>query len=71
MGSVRSIQRYMAEGCRVLLDDGRTGRIVRIDTRFPTGNTVVSVWVRAENGGPGLARVEAEAVVGPAPAASA
>lgn len=62
----RHIQRYMAEGRRVLLGDGRTGRIVRIDTSYPLGETRVSVWVGNLQPS-GIAEVTADDVVGLAP----
>lgn len=68
MAELSRVQKYMIERRRVVLRDGRTGRIVRIDTHFPTGSTTVSLWT-AE--GPGLAKVELEAVVGPAVSSSA
>lgn len=50
----------------VLLHDGRSGRIVRVDTSFPRRATVVSVWTGDRSGGPSVAKVALEAVVGPA-----
>lgn len=55
----------MAERRHVLLADGRTGRIVRIDTTYPKGDTTVSIWTETPDG-PGLAKVSSGAVVGPA-----
>jgi hypothetical protein len=51
---------------RVLLDDGRTGRIVRIDTKYPANETTVSVWTDTQDG-PGLAKIDVSRVVGLAP----
>lgn len=68
MRNVRHIHRFMAERRRILLADGRVGRIVRIDTCFPVHNSQVSVWVQTEHGGPGVARVRAACIVGEAPA---
>lgn len=50
----------------MLLDDGRVGKIVRIDTEYPKGSTTVSVWT---GDGPGVAKVDIQRVVGPAPRA--
>lgn len=62
MANIRHIHQYMTDRRRVLLKDGRTGKIVRIDTEFPRGKTTVSVWT---GDGPGLAKVDIGAVVGP------
>jgi hypothetical protein len=56
----------MTDRRRVVLDDGRTGKIVRVDTTFPGNKTSVSVWVDAAR--PGVAKVDLSRVVGPAPA---
>jgi hypothetical protein len=61
MSNLRRVHQMMNERRRVQLDDGRTGKIVRIDTFFPAGHTTVSVWT-----GPGIAKVDLERVVGPA-----
>ena len=66
MANLRHIHKYMTDRRRVLLEDGRTGRIVRVDTTFPEGSTTVSVWT--ENApGPSVAKVDLRHVVGPAP----
>lgn len=64
MATLRHIHRYMNDRRAVLLDDGRSGKIVRVDTLFPDGETTVSVWTRTE-AGPGVAKVRLGAVVGP------
>lgn len=56
----------MADRRRVLLDDGRDGEILRIETAFPDLRTTVSVWTRT-----GLAKVSSEAIVGEAEARTA
>jgi hypothetical protein len=68
MASLRHIHQYMTDRRRVLLNDGRTGKIVRIDTFFPEGGTTVSVWTETEKG-PGVAKVKLDSVVGPVPKA--
>jgi hypothetical protein len=70
MANLRHIHQYMSDRRRVLLNDGRTGKIVRVDTVFPRGTTTVSVWTDNEKG-PGLAKVDLRSVVGPARKASA
>jgi hypothetical protein len=65
MTNLRHIHRFMTDRCRVLLDDGRTGKIVRVDTVFPNGRTTVSVWTD-DSKGPGVAKVDINRVVGPA-----
>ena len=65
MADIRHIHRYMTDRRRVLLSDGRTGKIVRVDTTYPEGNTTVSVWTEDDKG-PGVAKVDLGNVVGPA-----
>jgi hypothetical protein len=74
--TLRNIHRLMTARQSVLLADGRSGKIVRVDTVFPANDTVVSVWVDSgepspESGrrheiGPGVAKVSLADVVGPA-----
>jgi len=64
MANIRHIHQYMTDRQKVLLQDGRAGKIVRIDTDFPRGKTTVSVWTGE---GPGIAKVDIGSVVGPAP----
>ena len=66
MASLRHIHQIMNERRLVQLADGRTGKIMRVDTWFPDNDTKVTVWT-ADPTGPGLAkveRVELEDVVG-------
>ena len=70
MTTLRQIHLMMADRRRVLLEDGRTGKIVRVDTVFPRNSTTVSVWTETPDG-PGVARVDITSIVGPAPALSA
>ena len=71
MTNIRQIHRYMTDRQRVLLKDGRTGRIVRVDTEFPTCETTVSVWTEESARGPAVSKVGLESVLGPARSASA
>jgi hypothetical protein len=66
MASLRQIHQLMTDRCQVLLNDGRIGKIVRVDTVFPHNTTTVSVWTETEQG-PGVAKVKLDAVVGLAP----
>lgn len=68
MTSLRHIHQYMTDRRKVLLNDGRTGKIVRVDTVFPRGSTTVSVWTETQRG-PGVAKVDMKSVIGPAPLA--
>ncbi len=53
---LRVVQKLQDERAPVALDDGRLGRIVRVDTTFPGNRTVVSVYTQVD-GGPGIAKV--------------
>ena len=59
----------MNERRRVLLSDGRIGRVVRVDTTFPDNSTTVSVWTDSK--APGVAKVSLSEVVGEAAKQSA
>lgn len=61
--TLRHIHRYMNDRRRVVLADGRTGKIVRVDTLFPSNDTTVTVWTDAQEG-PGVAKVRLNDVVG-------
>ncbi len=50
----------------MLLEDGRVGKIVRVDTVFPKNSTTVSIWTETQQG-PGVAKVDMKSVLGPAP----
>jgi hypothetical protein len=69
MTTLRHIHQYMTDRRKVLLQDGRTGKIVRVDTVFPKGSTTVSVWIEETKKGPGVAKVTLDKVLGPAPRA--
>lgn len=66
MADLWHLHEYMTARRRVLLDDGTTARIVRLDTAFPGRQTTVSVWADAADG-PRLAKVDIRRVVGLAP----
>ena len=62
MSLVRTMYAIMASRKPVMLSDGRTGVITRVDTSFPQEETTVEVWVKAADG-PGLAKVNAKSIV--------
>lgn len=66
MASLRLIHQYMTDRCRVLLEDGRVGKIVRVDTSFPEQVSEVSVWTGDETE-TSVVKVEIGRVIGPAP----
>jgi hypothetical protein len=68
MASLRHIHQIMNDRKRVLLRDGRTGKIMRVDTSFPSNDTRLTIWTSAD-GKPGLAKVGLADVVGEAPKA--
>jgi hypothetical protein len=57
MASLRHIHQIMNERRLVQLADGRTGKIIRVDTLFPGNDTQVTVWT-PDSSGPGLAKIE-------------
>ena len=63
MTTLRDIHQFMSERSFVALQDGRTGKIVRVDTVFPDNDTTVTIWTSSE-GQPGVAKVHLEEVVG-------
>lgn len=64
MTTLRDIHRYMNEKRSVALQDGRTGKIVRVETFFPDNDTTVRVWT-SDGAGPGVVKVRLDDVVGP------
>lgn len=64
MATLRHLHQIMNERRMVQLSDGRTGKIVRIDTSFPGNCTTVSVWTGSS--APGVAKVASSDVVGEA-----
>ena len=61
MSLVRTMYAIMASRKPVLLSDGRTGVITRVDTSFPEEETTVQVWMKGADG-PGLAKVNAKTI---------
>lgn len=57
MASLHHIHQFMNERRLVRLADGRTGKIMRVDTLFPNNDTQVTVWT-PDRSGPGLAKIE-------------
>lgn len=43
MNKVRKIHKWMTDRAIVKLNDGRNGKIIRIDTEFPRGITAITV----------------------------
>ena len=66
MAELAYIHKVMTERRRVVLDDGRTGTIIRLDTAFPGPLTMVSLWMDGAEG-PSLAKVAIDRVIGLAP----
>lgn len=59
MASLRHIHQIMNERRHVLLADGRTAKIIRVDTWFPENDTQLTVWTaNGTSDGPGPAKVE-------------
>ena len=69
MATLRYLHQLMNERRRVQLSDGRTGKIVRVDTLFPGNATTVTVWT--ESNGPSIAKVSLSDIVGEAEKQSA
>ena len=69
MTTLRDIHRFMNDRRFVTLRDGRTGKIVRVDTFFPDNDTTVTVWTSTQ-GRPGVAKVMLGEVVGPSKTSS-
>ena len=65
MADLRQIHECMTHRRRVLLDDGTTAQIIRLETSFPSRQTTALLWTDAADG-PGIARVDAGRIVGPA-----
>jgi hypothetical protein len=62
MSLVRTMYAIMASRKPVVLSDGRTGVIVRVDTSFPDAETTLHIWTEMPEG-PGLAKVSARSVI--------
>jgi hypothetical protein len=56
----------MNERRSVQLLDGRVGKVVRVDTLFPSNATTVTVWTDSKS--PGIAKVALSDIVGEAAA---
>ena len=69
MATLRHLNQLMNERRRVQLSDGRTGKIVRVDTLFPGNATTVTIWT--ESNGPSISKVCLSDVVGEAEKRSA
>jgi hypothetical protein len=59
----------MNERRMVQLSDGRIGKIVRVDTLFPSNATTVSIWTDSQ--APGIAKVSIADIIGEAALQSA
>jgi hypothetical protein len=59
----------MNERRMVQLSDGRIGKIVRVDTLFPSNSTTVSIWTDSQ--APGIAKVSISDIIGEAALQSA
>jgi len=57
MASLRHIHQFMNERRLIRLADGRTGKIIRVDTVFPKNATQITVWT-PNRASPGLAKIE-------------
>ncbi len=66
MATLRLIHQYMTDRRQVQLEDGRVGKIVRVDTSFPAQTSVVSVWT-SDADAPPVTKVDVAQIVGPAP----
>jgi len=61
MMTLKTVRKMQDARKPVELDDGRIGKIVRVDTLFPGNHTVVSVYMLGE--GPGIAKVTLDRLV--------
>jgi hypothetical protein len=66
MADLLYLHKYMVDRRKVVLDDGRTGRILRLDTAFPGRRVVVPIWTDGDDG-PAVAKVDVERIVGLVP----
>ena len=57
MASLRHIHQFMNERKLVRLADGRTGKIIRVDTLFPENDTQVTIWT-PDRESPDLSKIE-------------
>ncbi len=61
MLTLRNVQELQDSQSVVCLQDGRVGRIVRVDTTFPANCTEVSVYTQGSKG-PGIAKVRLDSL---------
>jgi len=59
MLTLRRVQALQDRRSVVRLQDGRVGKIIRVDTTFPANRTEVSVYTQDDRG-PGIAKVSLE-----------
>jgi hypothetical protein len=59
MLTLRRVQALQDKRSVVRLEDGRVGKIIRVDTTFPANRTEVSVYTQGDRG-PGVAKVSLE-----------
>jgi len=59
MMTLKTVRKMQDARKPVQLDDGRVGKIVRVDTTFPGNHTTVSVYTLGGDG-PGIAKVSLE-----------
>ncbi len=63
MATLRHIHQMMNERRMVQLADGRIGKVMRVDTLFPSNATTVSVWT-PDSQYPSVAKVSLGEVLG-------
>lgn len=62
MLTLRRVKQLQDQRSQVRLNDGRVGKIVRVDTTFPANQTTVSVYTSADGQGPGILKVGLESL---------
>lgn len=62
MLTLRLVKKLQDQRSVVQLNDGRVGKIIRVDTIFPGNKTEVSVYTSGEGKRPGIARVGLESL---------
>ena len=63
MATLRYVHQMMNERRMVQLADGRVGKVMRVDTLFPSNAVTVSVWT-PESQYPSVAKVALTDIVG-------
>jgi hypothetical protein len=61
MATLKDIHQSMNERREVQLADGRTGKVVRVDTLFPGNATTVTIWTNSS--GPAVTKVSLSDVI--------